>query len=493
MNEFINIYLKRYKSDKSGNSRDQTVSNINYTNNVSLALNAIPSDTRTKSGKNMVNRSQKQYPDIQTMYAGVSNSLDHEGRVLMNQLYKHGKLFSRDSNDGSSTLENLYTILSEPRLPIFNKKNILKSTLKTLDDPYLVTQNIGVIPRKMVDGILKTENTRILAKMRNTQAKGTYNPEDFSGRYPLEPRDLLNIHSATCPAASIEFNLADRRPAEFTRYVEGFTSPRKSAKTAVKYSELSPYMMEGLSAMVDQHADFKPLDWETVEVTIKPDENAYLRADIQEDHRAKNTRSMIDVLMQSAFMQLGSRQTYNSLIDKRSRDVGGGEGLNQFEIAFVESIVDSNSKKIPVVYMELDDDLTKVLNYTYSFEETKKHFLDSLDQGKNIITGFLIDVNKNGDILTPQGHEILLTGYKFDKKGDLWFKYNDTDDGDYFAPSWVKAESFIPKVHHANVPQNVLGKLPEQPPIGFLYLQEYKALNKQKKNTNPNIAYQRGF
>ncbi len=47
-------------------------------------------------------------------------------------------------------------------------------------------------------------------------------------------------------------------------------------------------------------------------VLLKPDENAIIRARIQNHHRDKGERSIIDVLMQSTMMQLGSQQTYNS-------------------------------------------------------------------------------------------------------------------------------------------------------------------------------------
>ncbi len=455
MNDFLGVYVNKYKNGPQG---------------------LYPAGSTYSPARN--------YPGDREMFAKINNSIDQESKVLLNKLYRNGKILSRNSNDGSSALENLYRIMTEPRVPVFDRENIVKQTLKTLNDPYLITQNIGKIPQERLSKIIKSENKRLQAKIQQAKSMPYFNPDNIAARYPLKPEDLFNIHGATCPAASIEFNLADRRPAEFVRIIEGLTSPKKSVKTRLSYSGLSFDMTEALTALTQQNAEFKPLDWNTVEVTIKPDENAYLRADIQEDYRVKNTRSMVDVLMQSAFMQLGSRRTYNSLIDKRSKEVGEGEGLNQYEIAFVESIVDSKSKKIPIVYMELDNDATKVLNYTYSFEDTKQHFLKSLDQGYNIITGFLVDVDKNGNIITPQGHEILITGYKYDAMGKLWFKYNDTDDGDYFAPSWLEADSFIPKIHHANVPQNVLKEQPQQVPVGFMYLREYKALQNQKHARN---------
>ncbi len=490
MSQFVDTYLNRYKVDNTGNTQLTAVPAIDYSKNTQDSESV--QDTQNsliKLGKSMKNwllgskeTVFEEYPDIRVMYSRLSNVMDQEGRVYLNQLYKNGKLLSRDSNDGSSTLENIYKIMAKPRVSFLDKKNIIKETLKTLQDPYLITQNIGQIPHSDMQEILQAENIKLAQKIQREQANPYFNPDDIADNYPIRPESLLYIHAATCSAASIEFNLADRRPAEFARYVEGFTSPEKSVKTRVKYSDLSPDMMEGLAALTQQNARFRPIDWETIEITVMPDENAYIRADAQEDHRLKNTRSMIDVLMQSSFMRLGARETYNSLTDKRSKEVGEGEGLNQFEIAFVESIVDSRSKKVPVLYMELDGELTQVTNYAFDFEQTKKHFVKSLDQGTNIITGFLVDMDKDsGKIHNPQGHEILITGYKYDENGKLWFKYNDTDDGDYFAPSWLEADGFIPTIHHANVPMNVLNEPPEQIPVGYMYLREYNAMQQQNK------------
>jgi len=359
------------------------------------------------------------------LFSKVAQNLDAEGKLLLYNLHKNGKLYSTDAADGSSTIENLDKILNSPRLQFLDPKNIVRETLKTLNDPYIITQNFGHIPENLLQ-----------------QAPGFTN---FSKGH-------------TCPAASIEFDMADRRPAEFTRYIEGFTGQDKSVKTKIKYTDLLPNKLEAMSVLFEQKTDVKPAGWNEATVTIRPDEAAYLRADVQEDQRKPATRSMIDVLMQSALMQLGSRGTYNALLDERSKDTGDGKGLNQFEIAFVESIVDGNSKKVPAVYMELDDDATKILQYAFPHSTTKRQLVETLDKGYNIITGFLTNIDDKGNLLTPDGHEIMLTGYKYDQNGKLWFKYNDTDDGDYFAPSWLEAEKFIPTIHHANIPVTVLEK-----------------------------------
>lgn len=415
------IYTKPFIGQ--ANKADTTVKPVAKTNDI-VAKPELFND-KGKAVLDYANSTYNQIPaQKKSLYiAEISKNLDAQGKIILLNLMKSGKLYSTDSNDGSSTLENLYKIAKEPRIEFFNTQNILKETLLTLADPYRITQNFGTIPEKMA------------------------------------PPGFINFSKGhTCSAASIEFDLADRKPAEFVRYIEGFTSPAKRVKTKIEYTDLLPNMTQAVNTLVEQNTEFKGADWKTAEVTIRPDKNAYLRADVQEDYKQPNTRSMIDVLMQSAFMELGSRGTYDDLTDERSSETGDGRGLNQFEIAFVESIVDGKSKKVPVVYMELDDQATKILKYAYPPETTKKHLLEAMDKGYNIITGFLVNMDDKGNIVTPDGHEVMLTGYRYNDKGKLEFKYQDSDDDDNFKPSWIKADGFIHSIHHANVPESVLGK-----------------------------------
>lgn len=458
MNEFFNTYIEARVGTRLGNSQ-MFVMPVQPQNNSSNPNNSQDQSLLDYSNPayNQLSVKNSQIHD-KILYLQIFNSLDYEGKQLLSRLEPTGKLYSRNSNDGSSTLQNLYKILKTPRLDFFDSRNIVKETLKVMDNPYLTTQNFGDIPDKIEPSLIEAENYRLKKKIDAAKSNGTYDPELEADPLPLTRKEINFSKGHTCPAASIEFNLADRKPAEFARYVEGLTSPSKSVKTKVKYQDLSADRAEAVAALMYQQTEYKPLDWQTIEVTVRPDDNAYIRADVQEDARIPNSRSMIDVILQSAFMQLGSRGTYNSLTDNRSKDTGGGKGLNQFEIAFVESIVDSKSRKVPILYMELNDEATKLLKYNFPPEKTKKHILESLDSGNNIIVGFLTTMDNKGNLLTPDGHEILLTGYKHDKHNNLWFRYNDTDDGNYFAPSWIKADNLIPVLHHANIPDTVLAK-----------------------------------
>ena len=55
----------------------------------------------------------------------------------------------------------------------------------------------------------------------------------------LAEQEIDVPHSGTCVASSIEFNLAKEMPAEFTRFVEGLTSPNVSVEKTIKLKNLA--------------------------------------------------------------------------------------------------------------------------------------------------------------------------------------------------------------------------------------------------------------
>ena len=82
----------------------------------------------------------------------------------------------------------------------------------------------------------------------------------------------------------------------------------------------------------------------------------------------------------------------------------------------------------------------------------KKHISDALNLGENVIIGYT-EVDKNNKIIN--GHEITITGQKYDKSGNLVYICNDTDDD---IPSAIeyRADILLPKIHHAGLPQSVV-------------------------------------
>jgi len=537
------------------------------------------------------------------LYDELYDFLDDSGKKALKILHSNKKLISNKSNDNSSTIDNLYKIMKQPRAAGFDPKIVLTETVKVLADPYIITQDFGKIPEFALPQLISDENARVAMKQeeRKQHPLPKYeNPEILKPLAPLEEvknkginlskqilesispksnlKEVLNTNSEifeqmktqsksnpqakeafdllksevtdfvdrtglnlstasktedimavnylllsilqvkaalnpaiqaqitpqitnfqkefqtisqevedinfskghTCPAASIEFDLADKKPAEFARYVERLTSPEKAVKTKVKYTNIADDLPAAISRMIDWKLEYKRLNSEDFEITLRPDQNAYARAIIQEYGRAKDSRSVVDSILQSTFMQAGSKRTYNSLTDLRSEDVGDGRGLNQEEGAVVESIVDYEGGKDSVTYMELDDNLTKINKYNFDGKTTENMLTEALNRGKNIMVGFLTDVEANGNLATSNGHEVLLTGLVQDKTGKKFFKYNDTDDGNNYAPSFIDANELIRSLHHANLPRDIVRKYittPANPRLSLIA--DYWNLKKQ--------------
>ena len=187
------------------------------------------------------------------------------------------------------------------------------------------------------------------------------------------------MHTGTCPAASIEFDLATKRTAEFFRLVEGLTSPKNEVKKTIKMNSLSEKSSDAIWLLNTFKTPHKMNGFESAEILLKPDENAIIRARIQNQHKDKGERSIIDVLMQSTFMQLGSQQTYNSLTDKRAPNEWTQEdgGLIDFEKTFVESVVEDKNTT-SVTYQQVSEE-GKLTGYTKDFATIKKELLDTLN------------------------------------------------------------------------------------------------------------------
>ena len=481
------------------------------------------------------------------MYTELANFVDHNGKINLQTIHQNKKLMSNKSNDGSTTIENLYKIMTTPRAEGFDPKIILEETLRTLADPYIVTQDFGVIPEEALPRLIDAENKRVAIKteeaknqksseferkpilkplmpynelraesimlaerlgikvsentsiseilyrtsliLAGKERRAENNPQKAAVLAQLEEKnqtlveqlEAVNFRQGhTCPGASIEFDLADKKPAEFARYVEGLTSPARSVKTKIKYSNIANDLPAAVSKLYDWKMDYKPINGSNIELTLRPDNNAYPRAVIQEYGRANNSRSTIDTLLQSTFMQIGSGKTYNSLTDLRSEDTGHGRGLNQEEGAFVESIIDYDDGKDSVTYMNLDDDLTKVMSYNFNPQATEAMLTETLKNNKNIMVGFLTDVDENGNLVTENGHEILLTGLAEDESGTKYFRYNDTDDGDHYEPSYIPVKELIRTLHHANLPKSITRKyIGEQDDQRLMLVQDLWQLKNQ--------------
>lgn len=423
------------------------VTNPNYNIPFNAALTS--SNFRTQ----FVSKEEKQkYNEIQKM-------LDRHSKKALDAILKKGILLNADSNDQSTVLDNLHKIATTQRFTGLNNLVTLKETINTLNNPFVINQEFGDIPSKYQD----------YAKKVNSANSGNL----FEKR--AAENDINVTHSGTCVAASIEFNMAQKHPAEFTRFVEGLSSPDMSVKKEIHLSNLADNTLDAIWLLNAFEIPYEAKDFNKAKLTFAPDKNAAIRAQIQTTDKDPQERSVVDVLMQSTLMQVGSQQSYNTLTDKRQGKFNQNDkGLIEFEKTFTESVVEDKNK-ISVTYQTVDEN-AKLVGYETDLATMKRHLVDSLNRGENVIIGYT-QVDKNNIIIN--GHEITILGYKQGQDGKLTFICNDTDDN--LSKSIEYSEDYLlPKIHHAALPHDIVEndvKLVENWVEG---LKTYKELKKQQ-------------
>lgn len=400
-------------------------------------------------------------------FTEIKSMLSSPDAAALEKLLTTGKLLNTESNDNSSTLDNLYKIVKEPRVQGLDNKKILAETIRTIANPFLITQSFGVLPENVKKEVMTSEAEQL--------KNGIGLNSSQNGVKPVKYEELDVTASGTCVSASVEFNLADKKPAEYVRFVAGLTSPDLSVKTIINNTDISDNMLDTVNILNKFRVDYKFKDWDSIEVNLKPDRNAIVRARVQQsEQKASGSRSSIDSLMQSTFMQLGSEGTYNSLNDKRYGEFNSNDkGLTEFEKNLTESIIDNNGAKTSVTYQNVDDNAV-LTGYNYDFSVVQKHLLETLAAGSNIIIG-ITEVDDAKKIIG--GHEITVINSKVDKKGELSFICNDTDD-DYSGAVEIKAKDLLPKIHHAGIPIKILNP-PKEEPYGYFLLKEYEKSKKE--------------
>lgn len=395
-------------------------------------------------------------PEEQNMYSQIvsliqtskENSISPNDNVSVTQkldtLLRNGKLLSSSSNDNSTTLKNLYDILTLPRCYGLDNVKILAQTIDALYDPTVITQNFGDIPNNIKNQILSSDDIAQGVKV---------NPE------------LMDVEgSGTCVAASVEFHMANKHPAEFARWVSGLTSQNKEVEQKVRLDALSKFKMDAVAFLNIFEAKQKDFNFDYTTLSLKPDDGAYIRAQVQDKHWDKGERSIVDVLMQSTLMQLGSQGSYDSLTDIRGGKFSTNpQGLVETEKTFIESVVENN-EKMSIRYQKVDDN-QNLVGWECDFNKIQKHIIDTLNTGEDVIIGYVLTnetsgkTKKAGYINTPDnapnkiinGHEITIVGYKTDNNGKVTFICNDTDD-DKSELIEYSADFLIPKIHHAAYP-----------------------------------------
>ncbi len=367
--------------------------------------------------------------DEHQKYNDVAAVLDKKSRKDLNNLLKNGKLLSSNSNDNTTTLDNLYNIITKPGILGIDRQKIAADVIERISNPAVITQKFGDVPLNMQSDIINKEKS----DGKNISAMD------------------LDVKSSTCPAASIEFNLAHKMPAEFARMAEALTSPAMSVTKKIDVNGLSQGLMNTIWMLNEFGTEHKMQDWNTLVVNLKPDKNAIIRARIQNDYKDKDERSVVDVLMQSTFMNVGAQNTYDTLIDRRVPKYNDDDsGLIDIEKNFAEELA-TGKGKVCVTYQKIDDN-GKLAGYECEQQETLAHIQNTLDGGDNVIIGYTYCDADNNVI---GGHEITIIGIETDKKGNKYFVCNDTDDGisDYIK---YPVSDLLPKIHHAGIPKSVL-------------------------------------
>ena len=302
---------------------------------------------------------------------------------------------------------------------------------------FIITQQFGDIPT----------HYRKKALNANTQDKSMLIDSYFAHK------DIDVEHSGTCVAASIEFNLAEKMPAEFARFAEGLSSPKMSVDKTIKLNNLADHTLDAVWLLNAFEIPYTTNNFNEATLTFAPDKNALIRAQIQTTDKDAQERSPIDVLMQSTFMQVGSQQTYNSLTDKRLGKFNQNDkGLIEFEKTFTESIVEDKNK-LSITYQKVDEN-ARLIGYETDFETMKNHITSALDNGENVIIGY---TQVDRDNIIVNGHEITIIDYEKDKNGKLTFVCNDTDDNNPQAIRYSE-DYLLPKIHHAALPQKIVEK-----------------------------------
>lgn len=380
--------------------------------------------------------------DEKEKYKYLTANIDKSTRKELNKLLKTGILLNNDSNDRTSVLDNLYKIATTPRAQGLDNNVILKEAIETISNPYLITQQFGDIPQEYQQEALK----------RYAQKHPEFSPESTNLIQRGIANNNVNLeHSGTCVAASIEFNLAQKHPAEFVRFAESLSSPKLSVNKEIKLNNLADNVLDAVWLLNAFEVPFKADNYNSAVLTFAPDKNAVLRAQIQNSHRDPGERSVIDVLMQSTLMQVGSQQSYDALTDTRGGKFNQNDkGLIEFEKTFTESVVEDKNK-ISMTYQTVDEN-ARITGYETDFNTMKKQIISALAMGENVIIGYTQTDETNKII---NGHEITITGIKQDKNGQLLFICNDTDD-DYSGSIVYTEDYLLPKIHHAALPQSVV-------------------------------------
>lgn len=416
-------------------------------------ISMVPANTQ-----NIYLKTELSTKDEKNKYTTITARLDKNGRKIMETLLKNGILLNSNSNDRSTVLDNLYKITTEPRAEGLNNDIILKDTIATIAYPYLITQQFGDIPKEFEQKAIQANNANKSNLLDIKMGQDDINVE----------------HSGTCVAASTEFKLAKQMPAEFARFAQELSSPKLSVSKTIGLKNLADNTLNAVWLLNAFEVPFDMQNYDNATLKFAPDKNAIIRAQIQTVDKDPYERTPLDVLMQSTFMQIGSQQSYNSLTDKRAGKFNQNDkGLIEFEKTFTESVVfDKNI--LSVTYQTVDEN-ARLIGYETDLGTMKRHLVEALNQGENVIIGY---TQTDANNIIVNGHEITIVGYKTDNKGKMTFICNDTDDN-IPKPIEYSEDYLLPKIHHAALPEKIVANDLNIVPSWIEGINMYKDMKKQ--------------
>ena len=370
----------------------------------------------------------------------IMKALPPKSILELENLRKNRILTNKTSNDNSSALDNLYKILTTQRAPGLDNRTLLAETIGHLNNPYRISQ--------------KSDNSVT-----------SYLEAIFSPKTPV----LNDKNSSTCTAACIEFDLARQEPAEFTRFVEGLTSPALAVEKTIDLENLADKTLDAIWLLNIFEIPHEETNFDKIKLTLKPDDMVMLKIGLNKKNPS-GQRNNIDTILQSTFMNVGSQQSYNSLTDRRTGNFNVTErGLIEYEKTFVESVV-RNKNIISVNYQKINSE-GEITGYAADFQTIKSQLLDTLNLGENIVAG-ITQKTKKGKL---RGHEIVITGAHTGEDGKTEFIcYNS--DLDKTTPVTYSEDYLLPKIHHAGIPKEVVLKTMGFKEGWIMELENYRAI-----------------
>ena len=373
----------------------------------------------------------------------IMKALPPKSILELENLRKNRILTNKTSNDNSSALDNLYKILTTQRAPGLDNRTLLAETIGHLNNPYRISQKSDNSVTSYIESIFNIQGSNRAAK-----------------------------DSSTCTAACIEFDLAKKEPAEFTRFVEGLTSPDLAVEKTIDLDNLADKTLDAIWLLNIFEIPHEETNFNKIKTTLKPDKNVLLKVGLNKRNPAAGStqRNTIDTILQSTFMNVGSQQSYDSLTDRRAGNFKVTErGLIEYEKTFVESVV-RNKNIISVNYQKINQD-GEITGYETDFQTIKSQLLDTLNLGENIIAG-ITNKTKNKKL---RGHEIVITGVQNRKDGKTEFIcYNS--DLDKTTPVTYSEDYLLPKIHHAGIPKEVVLKTMGFKEGWIMELENYRAI-----------------